>query len=318
MPPQNNINYVFLGSATASIYVLDELKKAGLLPVLLITTPDKPVGRGLTLTPTGVKKWGQTHDIPVLDPVSLNTEAIALIRKSLEGKLGADPFHDSTEVLPVVFIVAAYGKIIPQALLDIPKYGTLNIHPSLLPKYRGASPLQSTILADAKETGVTIMSIDADMDHGPILIQEKVTINEWPMYEAYEEMMFRRGGRTLAGILPDWIAGNIKPREQDHAAATFTKKIVKEDGLVEFTDIVSGSTETQYMIFRKIQAFHEWPQVYFFIPRPTTTDIAANTPRTRVKITKASWSDNKLAIEKVIPEGKKETDYATFLKNFGL
>ena len=295
-------SFVFFGSATASIYVLDELKKAGMLPVLIVTTPDKPVGRGLTLTPTPVKIWAHEHDVPVFDPAKLDAEFVKKLGKKME-----EIAQEKNAAIAPVFIVAAYGKIIPQAVLDLPKRGALNVHPTLLPLYRGSSPLHSTILDDAKKTGVTIMHIDALMDHGPIVVQKEITIKEWPTYDVFEEMMLREGGKILAEILPDWVAGTISEKEQDHAAATLTRKVSKQDGLVDFKDLSSDSPKTQYDIFRKIQAFHEWPSVYFF-----------TNEKARIKITQAAWRNNTLVIEKVIPEGKKETDYATFLKNSGV
>jgi methionyl-tRNA formyltransferase len=283
------MNYVFFGSAQFSVYVLDELEKAGMPPTLIITTPDKPAGRGLNLTPTPVKIWGQKRNIPVLDPA----------------KLDANFTKELAATTCDTFIVAAYGKIIPQSILDIPKHKTLNIHPSLLPLYRGASPLQSAMLDDSKKTGITIMSIDELMDHGPIVAQENITVDEWPTYEVFEEDMARAGGKLLAKILPDWIVGRIFEKAQVHSAATFTKKFTKEDALINFVD-------DPYVNFRKIQAYHQRPTAYFFMERKNADDT---THKIRVKITKARWdaAAKKLIIEKVIPEGKGETDAKPYL-----
>jgi len=286
--------FTFFGSSRFSVIVLDELERAGILPAIVVTTPDKPQGRKMTLTPTPVKTWALARKIPVLDPTKLDEAFIAKLKDC------------STDL----FIVASYGKIIPQAVLDIPPQKTLNIHPSLLPRYRGASPLQSTMLDDTKETGVTIMQIDAAMDHGPIIAQEKVRIGEaglaeWPTYEDFEESMAKKGAQLLARVMPDWVAGKISPVEQDHTAATFTKKTKKEDGLIEL------ATADQYLAFRKIQAYHEWPQAYFFIEH--------NGKNIRVKITRASWQADapaKLIIEKVIPEGSKEMSYEDFIRGY--
>jgi methionyl-tRNA formyltransferase len=175
-------------------------------------------------------------------------------------------------------VVASYGKIIPQNILDIPRLGMLNVHPSLLPKLRGASPIQSAILTE-NETGVTIMRVDAEMDHGPIVAQaklnlkdsvvpsdevgfgKKVEVPDWPPYENdLEDLLGRQGGQLLAKILPDWLAGKISETEQDHTAATFCKKIEKEDGLLNLED----DPETN---LRKIRAYHVWPGAYFFTER---------------------------------------------------
>jgi methionyl-tRNA formyltransferase len=292
----NTINYVFFGGAEFSLYVLDELEKAGMLPTIVVTTPDKPQGRGLVLTPTPVKEWALKRGIPVSAPAKLDANFSATLYEMVKKNACT------------VFIVAAYGKIIPQSVLDIPSRKTLNVHPSLLPHYRGASPLQSAMLDDMKNTGVTIMRIDELMDHGPIVVQKKITIDEWPPYAFFEETMAREGGRLLASILPDWIAGKITETPQDENAATFTKKIKKEDGLIDFaTD--------PYSNFRKIQAYQEWPTAYFFTDKP-----GAKKTKIRVKITRARWvpstnnaSAGSLVIEKVIPEGKSETDAAPYL-----
>jgi methionyl-tRNA formyltransferase len=146
------------------------------------------------------------------------------------------------------------------------------------------------------------MRIDAEMDHGPILAQKNITVSEWPTYEVFEEMMAREGGKMLAEALPGWIAGTIHEVEQDHGAATYTKKIKKEDGEVVLDP--NASTEDQYAIFRKIQAFHEWPTAFFFTEK--------NGVKIRVKITRASFSGGKLVIEKIIPEGKPEISFDRF------
>lgn len=278
---ESNIKFAFFGSSRFSTVVLDKLASLGFLPAVIITTPDKPQGRKLVMTENVVKTWANGKDIKVYDSAKLDDTFIE--------KIAAD----NTEV----FIVASYGKILPEKLIHIPPRKTLNIHPSLLPKYRGASPLQSAILDDSKKTGLSIMRIDEKMDHGPILAQKEVTIEEWPTYEEFETRMATEGAELLASILPDWVAGKIEEKEQDHASATFTKKMTKEDGLIDLSD-------DPYLNFRKIQAYHEWPQAFFFIDH--------NEKKTRVKITSASFKNGNLQIEKVIPEGGKEMDYRDF------
>ncbi|MEN9912872.1 MAG: hypothetical protein RLY66_280 [Candidatus Parcubacteria bacterium] len=279
------MNFIFFGSSQFSIYVLDELTKLGFTPSAIVTTPDKPQGRKLIMTPNVVKTWAIEHGIQVYDPAKIDTSFI----ETLRGK-SAD-----------VFIVASYGKILPKDLIELPPRKTLNIHPSLLPQYRGASPLQAAILNDTKNTGVSIMRIDEEMDHGPIIAQKEIAVNEWPDYEAFEEMMAREGSKILAEILPDWVAGKIQEKEQDHSSATYTKKSKKEDGLIDLS-------ADPYVNLRKIQAYHQWPQAYFFIQKDGK-DM-------RVKITAASFSGGKLTIEKVIPEGKNEMSYSDFQSGF--
>ena len=292
------INFAYFGSSRLSIIVLNELLTLGYKPTLIVTTPDKPQGRKLTLTPNVVKDWAVTHNIPVLDPVKLDANFIEQLKP---------------EKYPL-FIVASYGKIIPQAIIDLPVHKTLNIHPSLLPQYRGASPLPTAILEDTKETGVSIMQLDHEMDHGPIVAQKKINVTdhfkEWPTYEDFEEFMAKQGARLLAEIMPSWVAGAVTPHEQDHTRATYTKKISKEDGLIDITDLQKNTpSERAYTAFRKVQAFHQWPQAYFFITHKGR-DV-------RVKITEASFSQGKLHIQKVIPEGKKEMSYEDFSLGYG-
>ena len=151
----DSIKFAFFGSSEFSVYVLEELKIHGLLPTLIITTPDKPKGRKLILTPNEVKVWAQNNNVEVIDPKSLkNNPDLILNLKS--------------RILDL-FLVASYGKIIPKDVFHIPERKTLNIHPSLLPKYRGASPIQSQILNDDGEVGVSLMIIDEEMDHGSII-----------------------------------------------------------------------------------------------------------------------------------------------------
>ncbi len=281
----SSIRFAFFGSSHFSVIVLDELERAGFLPACVITTPDKPQGRKLIITPNPVKTWALEKKIPVYDPAKLDDELISNLKQ------------ESCDL----FVVASYGKIIPAAIIDIPPHKTLNIHPSLLPIYRGASPLQSAILNDTTITGVTIMRIDEKMDHGPILAQKTIIVDTWPTYEVFETMMATEGAGLLASIMPDWVHGKIAEIEQDHTKATYTKKISKEDALIDLS-------ADPYLNFRKIQAYHEWPQAFFFITH--------HDKQLRIKITSASFKDGVLTIEKVIPEGSKEISYKDFVDGY--
>jgi methionyl-tRNA formyltransferase len=284
----NSLRLAFFGSSTFSVHVLDELRKSGYIPALIVTTPDKPKGRKLVMAPTPVKEWAEKKGILVYQPAKLDTAFIKELKE-----------EDCR-----LFIVASYGKIIPEALINLPADGTLNVHPSLLPKYRGPSPIQAAMLDNDKNTGVTIMSMDAEIDHGPIVARVETTIDQWPPYEELEEKLARQGGRLLADILPDWLDGTMTEEEQDHATATMTAKITKEDGLIDLSS-------DPYENFLKIQAFHSWPGTYFFIEKDGR--------QLRVKITKASYSSESgiLNIERVIPEGSKEMDYEDFKRGYG-
>ncbi len=284
----SQVNFTFFGSSRFSVTVLDELEKLGFIPSLIVTTPDKPQGRKLILTPNVVKTWAISKGIKVFDPAKIDLPFIEQLKQ------------ESSDV----FIVASYGKILPETLINLPPQKTLNIHPSLLPKYRGASPLQSAMLDDQKNTGVTIMRIDEKMDHGPIVAQKNVTMIEWTTYEEFEILMAREGANLIASILPDWVAGKIIEKEQNHSSATYTKKMTKEDGLID----LQAENVDPYLNFRKIQAYHEWPQAYFFIEHTEK--------KIRVKITAASFKNGELIIEKVIPEGAKEISYKDFQSGY--
>jgi len=278
------MKFAFFGSDKFSCIVLDELKKYGYLPELLVTTPDTPRGRKLILTPPEAKVWAEKNKIPLIQPT----------------KLSLDLFDKNWDL----FIAASYGKIIPQEVTELPKYQTLNVHPSLLPKLRGASPIQSAILGE-NQTGVSIIRIDAEMDHGPIVAKKQVVswdISKIPDVVGLEELLAHEGGKLLAEVIPDWLSGEIPEKEQDHQIATYAKKLRKEDGLID----LSRSPEEN---FRKIQAFKKWPKSYFFIEHVGK--------QKRIIITEARFSD-KLEILKVLPEGGKEISFEDFKKGYQL
>ena len=302
-------NFIFFGTSRFSCIVLDELLAAGFLPSLIVTTPDRPQGRKLALTAPEAKVWAEKHGVPVFQPEKLrdtSTDKNLRSENDAEKKLREQVEKQGVEF----FVVASYGKIIPQAILDIPGRGTLNVHPSLLPKFRGATPIQSAILSEENVsensskktaiTGVTIILVDDKVDHGPIVAQEEVMIENWPPYaDMLEEKLARSGGKLLAKVIPDWIKGKIKPVPQDHSQETFTKKITKEDGLID----LAGEPEKN---LRKIRAYRDWPTAYFF--------TEYNGKQIRVVIREADVADGKLEIKKVIPEGKKEMSYQDFLR----
>lgn len=277
-----NSRFVFFGSSEFSVQVLNELKLHHLVPTLIITTPDKPQGRKLILTPNIVKVWAKENGIEVLDPSSLKNNP------NLVSKLQA--------LSSQLFLVASYGKIIPKEIFEIPAKKTLNIHPSLLPKYRGASPIQSQILNDEKEIGVSIMVITEGMDEGPVVAKKPVARSQQlESRKGLERTLAIEGAQLFAHILPEWLAGVIDPIPQNEELATYCKKIKKEDGQIDLQD-------DPYQNLLKIRALEGWPGTYFFQGDK------------RVIIKKASIEDGKLGIERVIPEGKKEMSYEDFLR----
>lgn len=280
---------VFWGTSHISVIALEALAGRGMLPSLIVTAPPKPKGRGLELAPSEVKVWADAHQIPTLEPTEI---------KSPEFKARLGENWD-------LFIVVSYGKIIPRSILDAPRRGTLNVHPSLLPKFRGASPIQSAILEDVPvgithTAGVTIMQIDEEVDHGPIVAVRTIEIPHWPpKASVLEKTLGTLGGELLAEILPAWLAGEITPTEQDHTKATFTQKITKESGKLD----LSGDPQ---ILLRKVRAFDVWPRAYFLTER--------NGRPLRVVVTEADIKDSAFVPTRVIPEGKKEMSYRDFLR----
>lgn len=282
-----DIKIAFFGNSEFSLIILEELKKLGVLPDLVVTTEDKPIGRKMVLTPTPTKVWAENNSIEYIEAKKLKDEGF--LKKISEYDL---------------HIVASYGKIIPKVVIDMPKYHVLNIHPSLLPKYRGPSPLQEQILNNDTEIGVSIMLIDEQVDHGAVVAQKKVDIALWPVsFTELEHILGREGAKLLSEILPDWIKGNIEAKEQDHTQATFTKKVEKIDGLLTLSETEPWEKYTDYL---KYLAFEQWPGTYF--------EIEKDGKKMRVLIKKASWKDGQFILERVLPEGKKEMDYKDFLR----
>jgi len=278
------ISFAFFGSSRFSTIVLDELNEAGILPQLIVTAPDRPKGRGLRVSGTPVKEWAEAKHIPVLSPESIRDEACsaALSEKKWD-----------------IFVVASFGVILPKEILDIPEKGVINVHPSRLPKWRGPSPIQTSIMEDDKDTGVSIMLLDEKMDHGPIIANEQVPISDWPpRTEKLEETLAHHGGKLLAKIIPEWISSAITSRPQNDASATYSSTLKKEDGLISLTD-------DPYKNFLKIQALSGRPGVYFFTER--------NGRQIRVKVTDAIFENGAMILKKIIPEGKPEMSYDSFV-----
>lgn len=273
-----NTNIAFFGTPELSVKVLDILEAAGIVPAVIICAPDKPVGRDQEVTPPPTKLWADARGIPALQPTSLKN----------------DPPDELVNSEWDLFIVFAYGLIIPQEILDLPKKGAINLHPSLLPKFRGPSPIRSAISADERVTGVSVMLMDNEVDHGPVIAQGQIAIDPWPQPgHIVDDILVTEGANLLAEVIPLWLEGDITPEEQAHRDATFTKKISKADGEVSLTD-------DPYQLYLKYCAYDVWPGTWF------TQDGK------RIKITKASYEDGVFSIETVIPEGKTEMSWEEF------
>ena len=277
------IDFVFFGTDEFAAATLEELAALNCRPALIITTPDKPRGRGRRLAPPPVKLWAETHQIPYLQPKNLRSD---LGRNSKSYKL---------------FLVASYGQILPPEILSRPERGVLNIHPSLLPKFRGPTPIQSAIMAGEEQTGVTIMLVDKQIDHGPILKAQGLKLKRQNFVELRDQLA-RLGARLLIEILPAWLAGKITPRPQNHAQATYTKKIKKDDGLIDLA-------ADDRLNYRKFLALNPWPGIYFFTERGSQS--------IRVIITAAHLdSTGRFVIDRVKLESRREMTWADFQRGF--
>ena len=277
-------SYIFFGTGHFAEQTLVTLLEQGHAPKYVISSPDKPVGRHQIITPPAAKVVAEKAGIKVFQPEKLRTpEALAELKSLI----------DQVDVC----VVADYGKILPQALLDMCPKGFLNIHPSLLPLHRGPAPLQATILSGNNKTGVTIIQIDAEMDHGPIVAvqHEEIPPTMWPCTTGELSIhMARIGAHLLTKTLPAYAAGHITLTEQDHTLATYTKMIDKKDAEVSYDDIQKGVLTDIYL---KYCAYKDWPEVYFMKDGK------------RVKIKKMSCVDEVYKIERVVFEGKSEADW---------
>lgn len=282
---KNNINFVFFGTPRRGVAILDILKKGGLIPSLIVTGQDMPKGRGLKIFPPEVKTWAIQNSIPYLQPKDL----------------GEKSFKESITLKTCdLFLVVSYGKIMPKWLLDIPKLGSLNLHFSLLPIYRGAIPVEASILNGDRETGVSITLMDEKLDHGPIIGKVKFTMPEHlPTSFELVEKLSEIGGKLLLETIPDFINGKIVAEEQIHEDSTYCKKIKKEDAFIDLKD-------DAYLNWRKIRAYHDWPKPFFFVEKKGK--------KIRVIIREAKYESGKLEILRVIPEGKKEISYTDFIR----
>lgn len=282
------LNIAFFGGEEFSVTIADKLFSEGFKPSLVITTPDKPKGRGLKMESTPLKKWAQDRGIKILTPNSLNNSEIE-----------KEIINNSETKEWDLFITASYGKIIPDSILGIPKKGNINVHTSLLPKFRGASPIEYAILEGEAETGVTIMLMDKMMDHGPVLAQEIVSITEDETSITLKNKLANVGSRLLVETLPKWVNKEIEAKTQNESDATYTVKIEKPAAEIDLND-------DPIINYRKIRAYKEWPEAYYFVEK--------NGKNIRVKIKNAEIKEGKLVIKRVLPEGKKEMDYEIFMR----
>lgn len=265
---------IFFGTPEFVLPILTRLHKNYSL-VAVVTQPPKPTGRKQFLTYSPVDNWAHKHKVKIT--------------------------HDLSEELPDadLGILAAYGKIVPKKVINHFKYGILNIHPSLLPEFRGASPIQGAIAAGKTKTGVSVIKMDEELDHGPIISQFREEIKEEDTTETLTKRLFERSGDFIVGLIPNYTNGKIKPKEQDHMHATYTKILKKEDGFINL------SKKSPIEANNFIHAMNPWPGAW----------TTLNTGK-RVKIIKAHLESEKLVLDLVQLEGKNPVSWKEFKQGY--
>jgi methionyl-tRNA formyltransferase len=246
---------VFMGTAELSCASLEKLAGSRDFSVVaVVTQPDKPKGRDLKLTPSPVKVLAQKFNLPVLQPLKARDEAfIGRVR----------------ELAPDLMVVVAYGQILPQKLLDVPPHGCLNVHTSLLPKYRGAAPIQWAIAEGEPETGVTIMKMDAGLDTGPMLATRRTPILPRDDSQILHDRLAGLGADLLVETIPAYVSGKISPQPQAVEGASYAAKIKKEDGRIDWNSPAQK-------IWNRLRAFTPWPGAFAFLdvqPKPQLLKI---------------------------------------------
>ena len=231
---------VFMGTPEFAVAPLEILMLNRAEVVAVYTQPDRAAGRGRVLVAPPVKTIAQKWGLPVYQPQTLKSGADREVLAALK---------------PDVVVVAAFGQIFTQAVLELPARGFLNIHPSLLPLYRGVSPVPVAILNGDAFTGVSIMLLDRGVDTGPILAQAAVAITDWDTTGTLTEKLSRIGGQMLLEVLPRWVRGDIAPRAQGPAAASYTRMITKQDGEIDWT-------RPAIDVWRRVRAYQPWPAGY--------------------------------------------------------
>lgn len=284
------MKFAFFGTPEIAAIALDEMAAFGFIPSLIVCNEDAPVGRKHVMTPPPTKVWAESRNVPVFQP------------KSLRHRESLTPL---TETDWDFFVVFAYGKLMPAWLIELPQYKTINAHPSVLPKLRGASPIRSALLTDLSAVGVTIMQIDAELDHGPVLTQQVVELYNLPIPgRDLDTVLARISGCLLVDIMQKLPTGVITPVAQDHSQATFCTKITKDMAELTLDPYQLPTGDEALAIYHKICAFDGWPGTFFFHSGK------------RIKITEASYDDEAktLTITRIIPEGKNETDFNVYFK----
>ena len=231
---------VFMGTPQFAGTILESLLQSSYQVLAVYTQPDKPAGRGHRVVFPAVKKLALERQIPVVQPETFKSSEVVEKLASFQ---------------PELIIVAAFGAILPPAVLSLPKFACLNVHPSLLPRHRGPSPVANTILCGDELTGVTIMLMDAGMDTGPILAQEKVGISFMDTAGSLSSKLADVGAKLLVETLPKWLGDELRPQAQDESQATYSKVMTSKDAEIDWH---LSSVE----LWRKVRAYNPWPSCY--------------------------------------------------------
>lgn len=240
-----SLRIVFMGTAPLACPSLAALARTPDLQVVgVVTQPDRPKGRALHLQPSPVKSLAVSCHLPVLQPERARAELF---------------LQELRQMAPDLIVVVAYGQILPKAILDLPRYGCLNVHASLLPKYRGAAPIQWAILNDEPQTGVTIMKMDEGLDTGGILATETTPIGPEDNSQTLHDRLAAIGAELLVKTIPDYVAGRITPRQQPEVSATYARKITKEDGRLDWN-------QPARTLWNRVRALVPWPGTYTVLP----------------------------------------------------
>lgn len=234
------LKIIFAGTPEFAAIALEAITLTEHQVVAVYTQPDRASGRGLKLTPSPVKIYAEQKDIPVFQPATLRDEREHEILR----KFNAD-----------VMVVAAYGLILPKAVLDIPRYGCLNIHASLLPRWRGAAPIQRAIVAGDKLSGVTIMQMDEGLDTGPMLLKHQYTLAKDETSQSLYDQLGKMGAESIVEALNRLVEKKLTPEKQNESEATYAKKITKDEALIDWQDAAIH-------LERKVRGFYPWPMAY--------------------------------------------------------
>ncbi len=280
---------VYFGTPEPSKAVLAALFYTGSYDIKgVVTQPDRPVGRKHLIQKSAVKIFAETHQIPVFQPESFKNFQF--------------PFAHFD-----IAVVYQYGLIIPSAILNLPRFGALNIHPSLLPRYRGASPMQNALLNGDSTTAISIIRMDEKMDHGPIIVQKILTIDPKDTYLTLSEKVTAEAIPLLLNTIPAWLAGSISAREQDHASATFCSLFTRDDGKLDFS---RSATE----LYNRFRGLTPWPGVWCLWKGQRLKLLKLALSTLSLAAGKIEYHDNKLyigcaegslQIEELQLEGKK-------------